>query len=438
MINEKCIVRSGSLRDIPDLFGRLWDTGVPLVVADRNTWDAAGAKVLALLIEHGKPMARSFIFPDIDEVYADDVHVDQLRRVLVDNDLIAVAVGSGTINDIAKRASFECSKEYLVVPTAPSVDGFTASGAAITAQGFKTTLACPPPTAVVADTDVLRGAPYSMLCSGFGDLAAKKTGGADWIVADQLGIEPIAPPVWEMVQQALDRCLSQTYEIAQRDPTAIEGLFSGLAQTGYAIQRYGDSRPASGSEHLLSHVWEMRHLQMKGHTPSHGFKVAVGTLVMTAFMTEMILLDRTEVAEAISARRPLAWHEHLQELERVLPEGSIRAPFVEAAKSKFLEGAPLQARQQDILDNWKSLQERIKAQLIPFDRLKGMFSQVGCPFEPSQIGLSKADLLQSIHLAQSIRKRYTSLDLAFECGLLDGLADKVGEPGAYFSSFSMV
>ncbi len=97
-----------------------------------------------------------------------------------------MAVGSGSLNDIVKRAAHEAGRPYLSVATAASMDGYTAFGAAITKDGYKQTMTCPAPRAVLADLEVLAGAPPAMTASGYGDLLGKVTAGADWLVADAL------------------------------------------------------------------------------------------------------------------------------------------------------------------------------------------------------------------------------------------------------------
>ena len=119
--------------------------------------------------------------------------------------------------------------------------------------------------ALAADTDILADAPAEMKSSGYADLFAKLPAGAEWIMTDIMGIEPIRKDVWELIQPPLRSWLANADDL--------QAVFEGLAATGYAMQLYKDSRPASGMEHLCSHVWEM-----EGVNASHGFKVGLGTL----------------------------------------------------------------------------------------------------------------------------------------------------------------
>lgn len=435
MGNEVCIVHEGAIAEAPAAYAARWGTRTPLLVADRNTWAVAGARLRDAFAAAGTEHPQSFVFADQDPVYADDDHVAQVRRLLEGNDLIAVAVGSGTINDLVKLAAHECGKDYMVVATAPSVDGFTAYGAAITVKGFKTTLPCPPPAIVVGDTAILGGAPNAMIASGYGDLSAKLCAGADWQIADALGVERIDPEIWGMVQGPLRMRLSDPAGLARRKPETVEGLFLGLAQVGYAMQRYKDSRPASGAEHLMSHVWEMEHLRLRGEAVSHGFKVAVGALASTALMTELLSLSEPDVERAMTAAEPESWARREKRIETLFPADQSREGALAASRKKFLETGALGERRKTILANWSEIRKRVGTQIVPFGQLQRMFRAAGCPYEPAHIGLDKAGLERGIRKAQGIRARYTVLDLAYEAGLLDRLAAKVSADGAYFTDF---
>ena len=121
-------------------------------------------------------------------LHADYTHVGELVPALTGR--TPVAVGAGTINDLVKRASVEAKTPgYLCVATAPSVDGYTSYGAALTVNGVKKTVPCPAPTAILADNRVIGSAPLPMIAAGYADLAAKIVAGADWHIAATLGIK---------------------------------------------------------------------------------------------------------------------------------------------------------------------------------------------------------------------------------------------------------
>lgn len=201
---------------------------------------------------------------------------------------VPIAVGSGTINDLTKLAAHQNGREYMCVATAASMDGYTAFGASITADGAKQTFNCPAPKVCVADIEIIRNAPTKMTASGYADLFAKITAGADWILADSLGVEPIDEQAWSIVQDGLHDALSDPEGVHNGDPQAVTELISGLMLGGFAMQWSKSSRPASGAEHQFSHLWNMEHHTNNGEHISHGFQVAIGTLAISALYEEIL------------------------------------------------------------------------------------------------------------------------------------------------------
>ncbi|WP_302452825.1 sn-glycerol-1-phosphate dehydrogenase [Victivallis vadensis] len=405
---ECFILDSGALAAVPGLCREFFPGRRPWIVADGNTWEAAGKGVLNSLREAGLTPAEPYLFPASPLLHAENRHVDTLVAAMLP-DAVPVAVGGGTVNDLVKRAAFVAGRRYLCVPTAASVDGFTSSGAALVKDGLKQTLPCPAPLALAADTDVLKAAPPEMAAAGYADLAAKIPAGADWLIVDTLGLEPVRPEVWQMVQPELRDRLSE--------PADLEKIFLGLAATGYAMQLYRDSRPASGAEHLVSHVWEMEGLEA-----SHGFKVGIGTLAVTAMMTEAFRLSAAELRRVASP--PSGPEEREREIAALLSRG-VYGDAAGIAMKKFLSGNELLERRSLIASKWEQMGERVLRQLIPFNEMKRQFQRAGCPVHPAEIGLARADFRDGFRRAQLIRKRYTVLDLAYEAGILELLLDRM-------------
>ncbi|MGH2816615.1 MAG: sn-glycerol-1-phosphate dehydrogenase, partial [Actinomycetota bacterium] len=254
------VIGPGALGSVAEVVERSVGTGPVQVVADATTWRVAGEQVQAGLEAAGQATQAPYRFPPDSVVLATYDNVERVRDALAGHDAVPVAVGSGSLNDIVKRAAHEAGRPYVVVATAASMDGYSAFGAAITRDGYKQTMTCPAPRAVVADLEVLAGAPPAMTASGYGDLLGKVTAGADWLVADALGVEPVDPQVWELVQGPLREAVGRPGELAAGDQEALERLVEGLVMSGLAMQAHASSRPASGAEHQFSHLWEMEGL----------------------------------------------------------------------------------------------------------------------------------------------------------------------------------
>ena len=301
------VLDHNALPQIPDVLKELWPESAPWIVADGNTWRVAGEKVQQILDTAGMTGASPLILPAVPKPHPDYDLACRIAEMIPEN-AVPIAVGSGVINDLVKTAAGIKGIGYCCVPTAPSVDGYTAKGSAMSVNGSKKTVPCPPPMAVVADESVLLSAPAEMAAAGYGDLAAKIVAGADWIIADELKQDPINPKPWEVVQKDLRSWL--------KDPRDYKAIFMGLAATGYAMQMHVDSRPASGSEHLFSHVWEMEGLSFNGEEVSHGFKVSVGT-VATLRLMQFFLNTTVQEAKELAAA-PQSWAERKKDIDELL------------------------------------------------------------------------------------------------------------------------
>ena len=283
-------IGDGARHSAAELFEQLFGRATAVVVADVNTLAAAGRDVAASFRRRGQPCADPFVFTD-PGLYAEDRYVERLYAALAGRqDAVPIAVGSGTINDLTKLVAHRLGRPYLAVATAASMDGYTAFGASITTGGLKQTFDCPAPAAVLADLEVIAAAPVGLNASGYADLAAKVTAGADWLVAEVLGVEPIDVPAWRLVQGRLREWLGDPAGVRRGDPGAVRRLTVGLMLGGFAMQRTQTSRPASGAEHQFSHLWDMQHHSHGGRPPSHGFKVGIGTLASTALYEQMLAL----------------------------------------------------------------------------------------------------------------------------------------------------
>ena len=230
-------------------------------MADTNTFAAAGQAVLKEFRRAGHACREPFIFAE-QNLHAEQQHVAALEEALKEHEAIPVAVGSGTINDLTKLAAHRAGRQYLAVATAASMDGYTAFGASIACEGSKQTINCPVPAAVVADLDVIRAAPASMNAAGYADLLAKTTAGAEWLLADALGVEAIDPTAWAIVQGGLREAVANPAGVRDRNAEALRQLTEGLLLGGFAMQSAKSSRPApSGSPVIPS--WPRRACGMR-------------------------------------------------------------------------------------------------------------------------------------------------------------------------------
>jgi len=276
-------------------------------------------------------------------------------------------------------------------------------------NGTKNTVKCPAPYAICADTELLATAPAPMLASGFADLLTKIPAGADWIIADELNEQPIRNDVWELIQGHIREWTSDRHNLLN--------IFAGLAATGYSMQMMLDSRPASGAEHLFSHIWEMEGLSLNGEDVSHGFKVGIGLIASTLLMEFVLEHDYEELVPFMKA--PLSREEREKEIAMLTIRGCYGTEPHDTAMKKWKNSAEIYQRREEIGKHWKNLQIRLKKQIVPSNELRKMLNDAGCPIFPSEIGLSNEQFLHAVPAAQLIRIRYTVLDFLYELGLLE-------------------
>lgn len=419
-----------SLGMVPVVFAGQFPGRDALIIADCNTWPAAGEKVYAEMRKAGIPTS-CFLIPD-RKFHAEWKYVEMVEDQIRKSGAVAISVGSGVINDLCKLSSHHLAQSYLSVPTAASVDGYSSFGASITYQGLKQTFECPAPRAIVADTNVISAAPKWMTAAGYADLAAKIPCGAEWMIADLFGTEPIIPDAWGVLQDVLHPIMDQPEKVAAGDPEAIGDLFAGLTLSGIAMQIARSSRPASCTDHLFSHYLDMTAHRFKGELQSHGFQVAVGTLTMCAFFDEFLKLDLSKLDPAACAA---AWPTLEQEQARAR---EVFKDFVDPEFGagqmtlKYHDAEEVRLQLTRFKENWPELRKKFRNQVWTFEKMQSCFRIVGAPADPEDIGLTREKLLSIVPFTQLMRYRINLLDLAKRGQFYDMLVGKVfGKGGAW-------
>lgn len=417
-------IGSGILSNVGQLFNEQFPGKTAVIIADTITFKVAGQSVYNIFKNSGIEQIEPFIYTDA-HIYAEYSYVDQLIDFLKTHEAIPVAVGSGTINDLTKLASHLTNRQYMCVATAASMDGYTAFGASITANGAKQTFNCPAPQACLADIDIISKAPPEMTASGYADLFAKITAGADWILADSLNVEPIDPKAWSIVQGGLHDALSDPEGTKAGDPKAISQLVEGLMLGGFAMQWAKSSRPASGAEHQFSHLWNMENHLNNGEHVSHGFQVSIGTLAVTALYGRILNtpLDQLNINESCS-QWPLPEDSDAEAL-RIFEGTDFPEIGLQETRAKYISREKLAEELSSLKFNWKEIREKLANQLVPYEEAKRRLQLVGAPTEPEQIGISRKRLRETFIRAQFIRRRFTVLDVAIRSGYLNQWLDEL-------------
>ena len=442
----------------PDVFRKYFPGRKAVIVADIHTWPILGESLFRLFRDAGIDTERYII--DKEVFHADWKYVemtdaiiggcyDKAKSIEDDPDHIEtepeklfkessseynvlVSVGSGVINDLCKLASYHHGQSYISVATAASVDGYSSFGASITYAGSKQTFTCPAPIAIVADIDVIAAAPKHMTAAGYADLAAKIPAGAEWILADFLGAEPIQDDAWHILQDYLDDFLADPEAVAAGDPKAIADLFEGLTLSGFAMQAARSSRPASCSDHLFSHIMDMTQHRFNGELQSHGYQVAIGTLTMCAVFDEFFKLDLSDIDIDTCVE---AWPSLEHEQERALQVfKDFPAPRLgyDVITAKYSDKDVVRAELTRLRSDWPELVSRLKGQVYSFEKMQDLFRRAGAPYDPTHIGATRQQIKDMFPFVQLLRVRYNILDLAMRGGFYDEIVEPVfAEGGAW-------
>ncbi len=287
-----------------------------LIVADQNTYAVAGAKTEAAL--EGKH-CNKVLFGSDKLLVPDEAAIAEVNKNLTGIDLI-VGIGSGVIQDLCKYVSHFASLPYMIVATAPSMDGYASDGAAMILNGMKETVKAGLPRTIVADTNVLRNAPMEMIKAGFGDIIGKYSALNDWRLSEAVTGEYFCRYIYDMTLDMVHQTQGLAKGLLQRDEESIKVLMEALVIVGILMSFAGSSRPASGSEHHLSHFFEIVGIVSGEEYLPHGIDVAFST-VITASLREKIL--KSSMPDAIYRESKEAYEAKMQGIYKDVAKGCI-------------------------------------------------------------------------------------------------------------------
>jgi glycerol-1-phosphate dehydrogenase [NAD(P)+] len=412
---KKFVLERGAIQSIPEY---LIGAGMNhiILVADDLTFAAAGAAVAEALEPGGVHVSLCILSGnDKKEVVAGEQEIVQLMLKLRPDTQAIIAVGSGTIHDIVRFVCYAAKRVFLSVPTAPSVDGFSSVGAPLLIQGFKQTIPACAPEAIFADLDVLCNAPQVMLAAGFGDMLGKFTSLADWELGRLIHDEYYCPLSADMTRAGLQLCIDNIEGIRDRSEAGVRGLMNGLILSGIAMLLIGNSRPASGGEHHLSHYWEMRFIQEERKALLHGAKVGVACLLMASLYAKLNKLEAKD-AEALIQHTDVSSEEEDQ--------ATIQTAYGAIANQVILENFPggkaqssSQAQlKQTVLEHWAEIVDIAKQVPSPL-QLSEWLAQAGGPVTVEQLGVEQDLVEESLRNAMFVRNRYTVMRLNRWLGL---------------------
>lgn len=287
-----------------------------LIVADQNTYQAAGEKTQKAL--EGKTVSK-VIFSGDTVLVPDEKAVAAVEKEL-DGAQMIIAVGSGVIQDLCKYVSSKNNIPYIDVATAPSMDGYASDGAAMILGGMKETVKSRLPRAIIADTDVLKNAPIDMIKAGYGDIIGKYSALNDWKLSQVVTGEYFCQYIYDLTYDQIERTLGLAKGLLCRNEESVKTLMEALVIIGIMMSFATSSRPASGSEHHLSHFFEITGIVDKTDYYPHGIDVAYSTMVTTAIREKLL---KTEFPKTASVKDEEFRNDKIKEIYKSVAQGCI-------------------------------------------------------------------------------------------------------------------
>jgi glycerol-1-phosphate dehydrogenase [NAD(P)+] len=390
---------------------------------DQNTREAAGKRVEALLDGAGISYC-AFVFPTKEPIEPTEESVGKVMMAWDPSCDIILAIGSGVINDISKFVSRVSGHPYLLVLTAPSMDGIVSPSSSMSVVGLKVSLPSAVVHTVVGDLGVLSHAPERMILSGYGDMLAKYISTLEWRISNLINGEYYCPEIDGMMQEALKRVGKSADGLISRDMRSVREETDGLVLAGCAMAYAGVTRPASGMEHYISHVMDMRHLAFGTPADFHGIQVGVATLVSLRVYEELEKIESVDVEEALRYVRDFNvddWFRTLRGFIGPAAEGMIA---VEAHDHKY-DKASHGKRIVRIAELWPDLRKLMVDRLPSSTVLEAQMKKLGMPTSLTELGVKKSEIPVMIKCTKDIRDKYVGTRLLWDLGLLDEVVETV-------------
>ena len=256
-----------------------------------------------------------------------------------------------------------------------------------------------------------------MMVSGLGDMLAKYVSICEWRIAHLIIGEYYCAEVAQLVRDSLKKCVDNAEGLLKRDKVAVAAVFDGLVTCGAAMKYAGVSRPASGVEHYISHVWDMRGVEFGTPMDMHGIQCGIGTLTAIKLYEKVMQVkpNREKAVQYVSAFDFHAWSEKLRVFFGKAAESMIE---LESKEQKYNKVAH-EKRLDFIIEKWDDILHIIEEELPASEEIEALLKQVGAPTCMEDIGLEQSILSMTFQSTKDIRDKYVLSRLCWDLGILE-------------------
>jgi len=407
----------GVCRELPGLCSLVAGGRRVAVLMDVRTRDVMGAEVCEVLSSAGWQV-REMVLEDAPTggtPVCDDRTKECLGIAAGEFDLI-VSVGSGVLSDLGKWVACDLGLPCLAVATAASMNGYSSANVAPTVRGVKSLVRARPPAVVVADPDVIEGAPWRLTAAGLGDIIAKPVSSADWRMNHVLFGDFYCERAVGLVAEIEPLYLERPEALKRREPGAIAALFSGLLLTGVAMTMAESSAPSSGGEHMIGHALDMMSSVDAAPHDLHGRQVGIGTVLASELYRRVLTLGSPDAIEVVGGVDRRFW-----------------GPLADAVEAQYTQKIERLVRAREALRRgaaWDRLREELARMVRPPGAVREVLRRADAASCAADIGCDRERLLAAFVHAHEIRARFTILDLARLVGIMPHAAREIVEEWA--------
>ncbi len=323
---------------------------------------------------------------------AEDTVIEEMMKKL-DKPEVIVAYGAGTIMDFGRYPAYKLGIPFVAVPTLASSDGFTANICSAILNGQKKSTPMCAPVLVVADLDIIKGAPARLVASGINDILSKYISLLDWKVSHLVAGEYYCPMVADLAQEALDIMRKAADEYVATGVADHEAMTMAQMKSGLTMQLLNHSRAASGAEHLMAHLVEMQPPRFESAEGIHGECVGVGTF---ACIKEYHRLASLPTPKA-KPFEPLSEQWIREKFGDRLAPGIIK----ENENDVLATFDP-----QNIVDHWDEIRAMIN-ELPSVEEMEALYKGCNAKYLPEHIGIDPALEQEMLPISAAIRNRLT-------------------------------